>query len=271
MSVVGKIAKRIPLLRGAEPRPTEPARLPEIEYNDAPEIERLVFVCGLHRSGTTLLERLLAARYALSYLRADVPESEGQHMQSVFEPAWDFGGPGRFAFSQPMEDALSARTDFAACRAQLLDEWSRFIVGDSPVLLEKSPPNLTKIWWLRKVFPEARFVIMARDPRAVSAATQKWSGTSLPELMMHWNVAYSKAVDDFSPEDCIQIRYEDLTQDPDGEISRLGSFLDLTPRENGGELEARHQTMRNSNDQYFAHHEGTRYGTGIWSAFGYDL
>jgi hypothetical protein len=136
-------------------------------------------------------------------------------------------------------------------------------------LLEKSPPNLTKIPWLRQVFPKCRFVIMARDPRAVSAATQKWSKSSLPELMMPWNVAYSQAMKDFRDEDFILTRYEDLTADPQPEIDRIARFLQLVPRREPQPLEGRHSEIRNSNARYFDQHDGTRYGTGAWDQFGY--
>lgn len=246
-------------------------RLESLDYNDTPKLERIVFVCGLHRSGTTLLERLLAARYELSYLRAKVPESEGQHMQSVYRPAHHYGGPGRFAFSHAMRDDLPDLWKARDCRERIMAEWSRFVVGDSPTLIEKSPPNLTKIDWLRQVFPESRFVIMVRDPRATSGATQKWSGTSLAELMMHWNAAYSQAMAAFREEDCVVIRYEDLTDAPEAEIGRVAEFLQLVPRATPGMTDDRHKELRNSNARYFEMHDGTVYGAGIWERFGYNV
>ena len=246
------------------------ARLDGVAYNDAPDLRDFVFVAGLHRSGTTLLERLLTSRYALSYLRADVPESEGQHMQTVFPPALSYGGPGRFAFSQAMRDEFAALSDPDACRAAILAQWGRFVVGEAPVLLEKSPPNLTRIDWLRRVFPGSRFVIMTRDPRAVAAATQKWSGTSLPELMMHWNAAYSQAMEAYSERDCVLLRYEDLVADPEAELARLAGALGLQPGA-GAALEERFGEVKSSNDKYIAAHEGAVYGAGIWDRFGYAV
>ena len=260
------------LVPGLKPGPRPPlARLEGITYTEDPVIERFVFICGLHRSGTTALERLLVSRYRLACLRANRPESEGQHLQSVYSPARAFGGPGRFAFSRAMVQELKGLCDHADCRDRILADWRRFVVGTVPVLLEKSPPNLTKIWWLRKVFPGSRFVVIVRDPRAVAAATQKWSGTSLAELMMHWNAAYSHALDDFRDEDSIYLRYEDLTAHPDDEIARLGAFLECEARPEPGPLEENYTRLRNSNPSYIAAHEGTRYGAGIWDRFGYEV
>ena len=269
MSILTRFGNRITGRRAsAGLRPV--ARLEDFIYNDAPKVDRIIFICGLHRSGTTLLERLLAARFRLSYLRASVPESEGQHMQSVYRPASDYGGPGHFAFSRAMRNDLESLGKAEICRERIITDWSHFVVGESATQLEKSPPNLTKIDWLRRVFPESLFVIMTRDPRAVSAATQKWSQTSLPELMMHWNVAYSLAVEDFRKEDCTVIRYEDLIQTPEAEIGRLAEFLRLVPRVVTETLEGRHNHLQDFNTRYFKMHEDFRYGKGIWNHFGYE-
>ena len=58
----------------------------------------LVFVGGLHRSGTTPLARALSAHPDISgFSNTGVPEDEGQHLQDVYPPAYVLGGPGRFA------------------------------------------------------------------------------------------------------------------------------------------------------------------------------
>lgn len=255
-----------------EKQPLVPERLPGIEYNNNPTIERLVFICGLHRSGTTLIERLLSSQFDVAYLRASVPESEGQHMQSVYKSGRAFGGPGRFAFSEQMQvelDALLANAE--RCRSEILKDWSRFIVGTSGTLLEKSPTNLTKIAWLRKVFPGSRFVIVTRDPRAACAATQKWSKTPLRDLMRHWDHAYSKALNDFSDDDCTIIRYEDLCDATESEITRIASFLELKERPHSLQLEERHTKLTNTNAKYFDLHTDKQYGPGCWDRFGYHL
>ncbi|MGV3633712.1 MAG: sulfotransferase family protein [Pseudorhodoplanes sp.] len=249
-------------------------RLPDVVYNDHPAIRDFVFICGLHRSGTTLLERLLTSRYALSYLRASVSESEGQHMQSVYSPAKTFGGPGRFAFSHDMRRELAGLDDPDRCREGILNDWRRFVVGTSSTLIEKSPPNVTKIWWLRQVFPGSRFVILTRDPRAVATATQKmgkWNKPSLPELMMHWNAAYSQAMADFAENDCVITRYEDLVESPDRELTRIAEAIGLQTDGTHGALDERFVQLLNSNDKYIEAHQGTVYGAGIWQRFGYEV
>ncbi len=248
------------------------SRLPDLPYNDDPDLDRFIFICGLHRSGTTLLERMLAAKYDVSYLRANVPESEGQHMQSVYRAAHHFGGPGRFAFSNEMRDELDVLlSNPEDCRARIISEWRRFVIGNSKTLLEKSPPNLTKISWLRQTFPGCRFVIVTRDPRAVSAATQKWAKIPLAALMRHWDAAYAQAMGDYEDEDCVLVKYEGLCGAPEEEISRVTDFLELTRRDDFGQIENRHRELVNSNAKYIAMHGDAEYGPGIWHRLGYEV
>ena len=59
---------------------------------------QLVFVGGLHRSGTSLVHRCLAGHPRVSGFRdTGVWEDEGQHLQTVYRPAAAHGGPGQIS------------------------------------------------------------------------------------------------------------------------------------------------------------------------------
>ena len=110
-------------------RPVETAR----KFNG------FVFVCGLHRSGTTLAEMLLHSHSQVSVLRANVPENEGQHLQDVYPRAIDHGGPGKFAFSPRMHAHPEMAP--AQARSRLLKCWTPWVDGYAGVLLEKVHPT----------------------------------------------------------------------------------------------------------------------------------
>lgn len=255
-----------------KPRPEAQRQLPLIEVSPDPlRFERQVFICGLHRSGTTLLEQHLRSRFLVAALEAPVPENEGQHLQDVYPAANPHGGPGRFAFAPQMRMSAPSPAEAEQARERLLACWTPWV--DDPaasVLLEKSPPNLTKIAWLRAVFPGARFVIMTRDPRAVAAATIKWAKTSLDELVAHWDAAHRIALEDEAA-DCVRLRYEDFCQDPERQLERIGRFLDLSPRDLPTDSDVRFAEVANRNARYLEQFVSPGMGRGCWTEFGYDL
>jgi hypothetical protein len=236
----------------------------------AREFDRYVFIAGMHRSGTTLIEHLLGARCDVTVLRADVRENEGQHLQDVVPAARSKGGPGRFAFSPEMHTPPAGPGEAPAQRMRLLACWTPWMEGEAPVLLEKSPPNLVRIPWLRSVFPGARFLIVTRDPRVSALATQKWSHTSVEEMIYHWHVAHSAALDAMG-EDCTLLRYEDLCENPEGELDRVIAGLGLAPRLEALNMADRFAEIRSSNPDYLDRLPPRVYGPGVWDRLGYNL
>ncbi len=238
-------------------------------------INRPVFICGLHRSGTTLLHDYLLAHYNVSYVQsAKVPENEGQFLQDVYMAERPFGGPGSFAFYPQMQFAPVKNPERAQRTGKrLLAQWNSWAIGDSPVLLEKSPPNIVRIPYFRSLFPNARFVVWTRDPRAVSMSTRKWHKLPVSQLMAHWNTAYMKAFQDIG-DDCILVRYEDFCEDPVGTTAKIAAFCDLDKRTEPLPIADRFSAVRNSNDKYIAEFP-KRYSTRnlirAWEYFGYPI
>ena len=129
-------------------------------------------------------------------------------------------------------------------------------------MLEKTPKNSLRIPFLRKVFPDAQFVFLYRDPRQVLASmmeawlsgrfktyvglpgwplpywalllTPGWqalSGTPLADIVAgQWKVASEVLLDDLEQLPagrCQTIRYGDFIADPSAEIGRLCTGLGL--------------------------------------------
>jgi hypothetical protein len=194
----------------------------------------LLFIGGLHRSGTTLLQRLVAAHPDVSGLSATgVPEDEGQHLQDVFPAARDCGGPGRFAFDPRMHlDETAARAEH---RSRLLAAWQPFWQLDRRVLVEKSPPNMLKMRYLHQVFPEAKFVVVVRDPIAVSIATRRRfaADASMHDLLRHWAHAHRlmRADAERLGDAVLTLRYEDLVSAPARTVSMVWDLVGASPHE----------------------------------------
>ena len=112
--------------------------------------------------------------------------------------------------------------------------------------------------------------MIARDPRVVAAATQKWSGLSIEEMVYHWHVAHSAALDALGA-DCHVMTYEALCADPEGEIARACEALSLPMRATTAQDAARFAKIRNANARYLAEFPERRWGGGAWDHFGYAM
>lgn len=217
---------------------------------DASSDPNFLFIGGLHRSGTSLIHRLLRAHPdAAGFHDTQVPEDEGQHLQDVFPPALVHGGPGRFAFDPAAR--LTERSPLLTPenRARLLDQWGTHGDLNAAVFLEKSPPNLIRMRFFRTMFPAARFLVIVRHPIPVAYATRKMSQTTVAETIFHWCVAHAICLEDLRRVGSVAIlRYEDFVTDPETRLAALQRFAGLS-------RQAPAETVTDSNAAYFAQWE----------------
>lgn len=196
----------------------------------ASDAHSLVFIGGLHRSGTSPLFQLLREHPKASGFRATgAKEDEGQHLQTVYRPANAYGGEGRFGFHA---DAHLVELPPAAAprpAETLFGQWSRHWDLERPVLVEKSPPNLIRMRFLQSLFPQARFVVIIRHPvEVVLGQRRRARRQSLASLFRHWFVCHDTFLDD-APfvRALLVVRYEELLRDPAATFDRVLGFVGL--------------------------------------------
>jgi len=213
-----------------------------------------VFLGGLHRSGTTLLFRMLRDHPEMSgfvnnpdaneWLAA---EDEGQYLQSVYPPAIFWGGPGKFAFDPDAHLTEESKLLTTESKAKLATQWFPYWDLSKHFLLEKSPPNLLWTRFLQSAFPNSSFVIIERHPVAVTLATEKWSPTGVDSLIRHWLVSHEIFEQDRPKlKHVMVLKHEALAINPTGTLAEICAFLDLKPHETNFEASTAH------NEKYFA-------------------
>ena len=251
-----RLSRRLPwFARGIAPRLSKGRTRPAQPLRQSFDVSsrRFLFLAGLHRSGTSIVHRLLRAHPDVSgFSDTGAKEDEGQFLQSVFPIAGKFGGPGRFAFDARarLDETSDLCTD--ENRERLGREWSAHLDAESPVLIEKSPPNITKSRFLQAMFPKASFIFIVRHPVPVSLATRKWSKTTDAELLLHWCVAHQVMLWDLSRlHRALVIRYEDFVAEPERHMGRMLEFADLPAI-------ALDERVEDRNGRYFAKWEEDR-------------
>jgi len=215
----------------------------------------IVFVGGLHRSGTSLVHRCLASHPDISgFADTGVEEDEGQHLQTVYPPGKQFGGPGKFGFHAQAHLTEDSPLVCVESRDRLMQEWGRHWDMARPVLVEKSPPNLIRTRFLQALFPESRQIVVLRHPIAVASATQKWSHTSYVSLIQHWLACHETLLADLPHVRRLMVmRYEDFVAAPDAVLASAFRFIGVEPRPSGL------QVRTGVNDAYFSRWGGPRW------------
>ena len=143
----------------------------EVEMGGASMLagHKLVFVGGLHRSGTTPLARVLAEHPDVSGFGATRPtgvtEDEGQHLQDLYPAARAYGGAGRFAL--PDQRRLVGRG-----RAQMPVQ---AIITD--IQLPTDEPFGIGQFPLQNFFPR-----LEPDSSSLAARPQNFSGSRIDSL-----------------------------------------------------------------------------------------
>jgi hypothetical protein len=244
------------------------------------DMHRFLFLCGLHRSGTSPLFKILREHPRISGFRdTGVMEDEGQHLQTIYAPASVYGGPGKFGFSRRAHLTEGSKLVTPGNRELLFQQWSKHWDLGKPWLLEKSPPNLIRTRFLQALFPDSYFVVITRHPIAVTLATWKWAKSSLELLVRHWLECHRIFERDRTHlRHVLILRYEDLIAETEPTLARVYKFIGLSPVPCS-------PLNRSGNDRYFelwrklktdhklasvAHHIIKRYEKQL-NAFGYSL
>lgn len=214
-----------------------------------------VFIVGCYNSGTTLLTELLDAHQNISAL----PE-EGQYLTDQFPSDHELGLSRMWVKREDIYRLTEA--DDGPDIARLKKEWGIRLNSKKRIFVEKTPANSARTRWLQHHFENARFIAIVRNGYAVAEGIRRKGqpvhpaeGWPISDCAKQWRRSYEVLLEDEPHlKHLLWVRYEDLTEDPEAELERIASFLDLDglsgiDLESEWSIHERHQQISNLNEE----------------------
>ena len=189
-----------------------------------------VFIVGMPRSGTTLIEQILSS-HALVHGAGEVEAM----------PAINLSIAQKLNYASPCPDLITLidRKTIEECAARYLEELALYSTTAARIT-DKLPGNFVRIGLIKTLFPEARIIHCQRNPldnclslffHYFAALTCSFELTELAQyyldyqrLMSHWQKLF--------PGEIFNVQYEDLVMNQESVSKQLVDYIGLEWDEN---------------------------------------
>jgi tetratricopeptide (TPR) repeat protein len=188
-----------------------------------------IFIVGLPRSGSTLLEQILASHSQVEGTR-ELPDIQGF--------ALELGLTGSRSASPQFADALAALSpaELDALGRRYLDQTRASRLSGSRYFIDKLPSNFFHIGLIQLILPNARIIDARRSALACCFSNFKqhfqagvWFSYSLEDIGRFYRgyVQLMTHYDDVLPGRVHRVHYESLVSDLRGEVEELLRYCGL--------------------------------------------
>ncbi len=188
-----------------------------------------IFIVGLPRSGSTLIEQILASHSQVEGTQ-ELPEI-GNIVRAIGR-SFNLGAGSLY----PERLARMDAQEIAELGARYIANTRFYRKSAKPYYIDKMPANWAYAGLIRTILPNARIIDARRDPMAscFSAFKQLFGGGAdysydLHDLGMYYNdyVAMMAHMDAVQPGRIHRVVYETMVEDTEAEIARLLEFCGL--------------------------------------------
>jgi hypothetical protein len=189
--------------------------------------DEAIFVVGMPRTGTTLVERVLASHSAV-YAAGELGNFANALMQQLRGRSGQAGGRDEFV-------RLSASLDFRALGDAYIAS-TRPFTGNTPRFVDKLPLNFLYTGLIHLALPQARIVNLKRHPLDTCYAVFKqlfvdaYPYSYDLEELGHYYAAYERLMrhwNEVLPGVVCTVEYETLVGDFEAEVRRLLEYCSL--------------------------------------------
>ena len=187
--------------------------------------KEIIFICGMPRSGTTLVEQICASHEEVS--------GAGELGYLEYTVKKNFLYNNNFDVKKIIEEGLSEDNILQSEYMKFLD----FHKFNTKMITDKAPPNFRWIGFLKIFFPNCKIIHCSRNAKdnclslfknSFNSESMMWSNSQkdianyynlYSKLMSFWKVKFKDSI--------YEVKYEDLVNKPDEEIRNLIKFCNL--------------------------------------------
>ena len=183
-----------------------------------------IFIVGMPRSGTTLLDSALGGHADISSggeLPA-MPSLLTRFLDWADQAQWR-GGVIPASIAQQMRDSY-------------LRQYADYKIAPAPFVTDKNPLNFLSVGLIRHLFPDAPIIHIRRNPMETGFSifrknfTKSWRFTTGLEDIGHYYGQYARMMEHWSSvlgDGMASVQYERLVADFEGELRRLLAYAGL--------------------------------------------
>lgn len=198
-------------------------------YKNGHESDEPIFIVGMPRTGTTLVERIL---------------SQHTHVTTAGELDY-FGSLFKKMSQTPTQRILDKETingakniDFKKL-GQTYIEYTRILTGGTAKFIDKMPLNVLYVGFILKALPKAKIICLDRNPldtimsnfrQLFSANSYNYNYAYSLKTVAQYYVEFKQLVDlwlEKYPDNFYQINYQTLVNESEIEAKKLIGFCDL--------------------------------------------